>query len=163
MNVAADWLPDSTQFSQSDVTTQDLCGLGISCTALNDPITSEWSDGPTIALEPAPWSSDSEPLPMLVRTLAHQAGWLQDGQWMLPMERPEGLSDERPWVEVLVTNYAGNGGGYVAHWIERVADDSVQAIAHRLYADSITPSGYTSQGYMCARGTVAGQIKTLCP
>ena len=163
MNVAADWLSESTQISQSDVTTQELCGLGISCTILDEPIDSEWSEGPTIDLETAPWPNDSEPLPMLVRTLARQAGWLQDGEWMLPLERPEGLSDERPWVEVLVTNYAGNGGGYMAHWIERVADDSVQATVHRLYSDAIAPSSFTSQGYMCARGAATGQIRALCP
>ncbi|NEQ55584.1 MAG: hypothetical protein F6K11_36645 [Leptolyngbya sp. SIO3F4] len=127
MNVAADWLSESTQITESDVSMNPICGLGTGCAELDNLFDSEWSDGSTVALATAPWESDSEPLPMLMRAVAAQAGWLQDGQWTMPNEIPEGISDERPWVEVLVTNYAGNGGGYTAHWIERVADDSVSA------------------------------------
>ncbi|MEM6253418.1 MAG: hypothetical protein AAF821_10895 [Cyanobacteria bacterium P01_D01_bin.156] len=163
MNVAADWLTESTQISESDVATNPSCGLGIGCADLDDLIASEWTDMPAVALETAPW--DSETLPTLVRGVATQAGWMQAGEWTMPMEVPEGISDERPWVEVLVTNYAGNGGGYMAHWIERVADDSVRAQVYQLYYDPASgeTDGYGSRGYVCARGAEAGQVKAICP
>ncbi|MEO0867262.1 MAG: hypothetical protein AAFY17_02215 [Cyanobacteria bacterium J06642_11] len=164
MNVAADWLSDATQSSSSDVTANPSCGLGDGCAELDDPFDREWADIPAPVFETAPWDSDSDPLPTLVRALAHQAGWMQDGWWTMPNEIPEGISNERPWVEILVTNYAGNGGGYTAQWIERAADDSVRAVVHQLY---YTPERVTdtiaSQGYICARGTDAGKVRTLCP
>ncbi|NEQ51931.1 MAG: hypothetical protein F6K11_17635 [Leptolyngbya sp. SIO3F4] len=64
----------------------------------------------------------------------------------------------------MVTNYAGNGGGYTAHWIERVADDSVSAEVYQLYYDSERMSeGLASQGFICARGTDVGKIRAVCP
>lgn len=159
MNVTADWLSESTQVSQSEVTLNPTCGLGLGCAglAVDD---SEWSQEHLVGMAVAPWESSSDPLPGMVRTLAQQAGWLQES-WAMPVEVPEGINDERPWVEVLITNYPGNGGGYLAQWIERVADDSVRAVVHQLYVDSMT-DGIISRGYVCARGTDAGQIKAVC-
>ncbi|MEZ5479784.1 MAG: hypothetical protein R3E95_20595 [Thiolinea sp.] len=49
----------------------------------------------------------------LLRALAQQTDWLQEENgrylWITP-EMPEGTGPERPWVEVTVDNYAGNGG-----------------------------------------------------
>ncbi|MEM9217358.1 MAG: hypothetical protein AAGD25_23850 [Cyanobacteria bacterium P01_F01_bin.150] len=163
MNTAASWLSGSTQISESDVATNPICGLGVDCTDPDIPVDSEWTDSQTVTIAPVPWASDSDPLPTMVRSLAQQAGWLQDGQWITPREIPPGTSEERPWIEVLVTNYAGNGGGYVAHWIERAADDSVRATVHQLYYDGREPSGYVSRGYVCGRGDESGQIRAICP
>ena len=160
MNVAADWLPDSTYISQSDVSLNPPCGLGTGCASLETPNDSEWGSDTAIKLEAAPWDTENEPLYGAVRVLAKQAGWLQD-DWILPGEIPEGISAERPWVEVLVTNYAGNGGGYLAQWIERVADDSIRAQVHQIYTDGTDGSATT--GYLCGRGSRAGQISQICP
>ncbi|MBE9062400.1 hypothetical protein [cf. Phormidesmis sp. LEGE 11477] len=163
MNVAADWLSESTQMSTSAVAESPTCGLGTSCSVLYNPEVQEWNGESTVSLEMAPWASDSDPLPTMVRTLAEQASWLQNDFWTMPPEIPEGISSERPWVEVLVTNYPGNGGGYMAHWIERIADDSVQATVHRLFYDPEAISGFVSKGYICGRGAEAGQVRALCP
>ena len=164
MNVAADWLPDSTQTHQSDVTTNPICGLGLGCTALEEPDESAWTNETTLSLETAPWDQDNEPLYMMVRALAKKAGWLPNG-WVLPNEIPEGINTERPWVEVLITNYAGNGGGYMAQWIEHMADDSVRATVHQLYYDSawMEMEGSASTGYICGRQTSTEEIRALCP
>ena len=165
MNVAADWLPDSTYISQSDVSLDPPCGLGTGCASVETPDASDWGSDTAIKLEVAPWDAENEPLYGLVRALAKQAGWLQD-DWILPGEIPEGISAERPWVEVLVTNYAGNGGGYLAQWIERVADDSIRAEVHQIYTDdgaNEDTNGSATTGYMCGRGSQAGQIAQLCP
>ena len=163
MNVAADWLSESTQINTSPVTESPTCGLDTSCSALYDPTGQEWNGDSTVSPEMSPWPSDSDPLPAMVRTLSEQAGWLQNNFWTMPQEIPEGISDERPWVEVLLTNYPGNGGGYMAHWIEWGADDSVRATVHRLFYDLEAPSGLANEGYICGRGVEAGQIKPLCP
>ncbi|MEM8611929.1 MAG: hypothetical protein AAGF93_07910 [Cyanobacteria bacterium P01_H01_bin.105] len=164
MNVAADWIPDSTQISQSGVDLNPTCGLGLGCASLEAPNDlSEWGPNEAnIALDAAPWDTENESLYGLVRALAKQAGWLEDG-WILPSEIPEGISAERPWVEVLVTNYAGNGGGYMAQWIEYGADDSIRAKVYQIYVDDIGTSGNASTGYICGRGSRAGQISQVCP
>ena len=163
MNIAADWLSESTRTSTSAVTEGPICGLGTSCSALYNPEGQEWNGESTVSLEMAPWSSESDPLPAMVRTLAKQAGWLQNDFWAMPQEIPEGINDERPWVEVLVTNYPGNGGGYMAHWIEGGADDSVRATVYRLFYDQGGTSGFVSRGYLCHRGADAEQIMPICP
>ena len=164
MNVAADWLPESTQSHQSDVTTNPVCGLGLGCAALEVPNDSEWTNETTLSMNAAPWDEDSEPLYMIVRALAKKAGWLPDG-WMLPNEIPEGVNAERPWVEVLVTNYAGNGGGYLAQWIEPMADDSIRATVHQVYYDSawMEMESDASTGYICGRQNSPETIRALCP
>ena len=164
MNMAADWLPASTQIEQSVFDTATTCGLGLDCTAIEEPNNSTWATETTIDMDVAPWDSDNEPLYMLVRALAKQAGWLQE-DWILPNEIPEGISAERPWVEVLVTNYAGNGGGYLATWIEHTADDSIRSIVHQIYYEAtwMDMSGSASTGYVCSRGRGAGEIRPVCP
>ena len=161
MNVTADWLSESTQMSQSPVTSNPTCGLGLGCAELAAADIGDWGQEHMVAIAATPWKSSSDPLPGMVRTLAQQAGWLQES-WTMPAEVPEGISDERPWVEVLITNYPGNGGGYLAQWIERVADDSVRSTVHQLYLDPMD-NGIVSQGYVCARGADAGQLKAICP
>lgn len=168
MNVAAEFLPESTQVTQSAVETnpQD-CGIGIPCAALRNENNAEWTTENTIQLDAAPWETEIEPLYALTRALAQQAGWLQtdaiSGQWV-PGEIPEGVSQERPWVEVLVENYAGNGGGYMAEWVEPIADDSVSRIVHRInYFPEMHTEAFATQGFICARGEAAGQIRSLCP
>ena len=163
MNVAADWLSEATVTSWSGVETNPMCGLGLGCASLEVPSNSEWANETMIPMTAAPWDRANEPLYMMVRALAQQAGWLQQG-WTMPNEMPEGIGNEHPWVEVLITNYPGNGGGYLGQWIERGADDSIRATVHQIYYDDwMEMNGSASTGYMCGRGSDAGEIRTLCP
>ena len=168
MNVTAEFLSEATQATQSAVATNaQICGLGIACAALRGEENAEWATETTIPLEAAPWDAHVEPLYALTRALAQQAGWLQTNgmreQWTSQMP-PEGVSEERPWVEVLVENYAGNGGGYLAEWVERVADDSVSANIHRIYYfPEMRTEAFAQKASVCARGEAEGQIRSLCP
>ena len=164
MNVAADWLPESTQRHQSDVTTNPVCRLGLGCRDLEASNDGEWANETTLSMESAPWDTEREPLYLIVRALAKKAGWLPDG-WGLPGEIPEGIDAERPWVEVLVTNYAGNGGGYMAQWIEHSADDSIRATVHQIYYDPawMEMDSSASTGYICGRQNSTDTIRALCP
>lgn len=169
MGIAADFLAEETQLGQLPVDSPaPICAFGTSCSALYVP--SEFGQSANslgITLESAPWASngaDSEVLHDLVRSLAKQAGWLEgDGaqsQWRQP-EMPEGISDERPWVEVQVDNYIGNGDGYSAQWIERVSDDSIRAVVHQV--TTVRGSAMASEGVICNRGEGAGELREICP
>lgn len=169
MGIAADFLAEETQIGQLPIgSPAPTCAFGTSCGALSVPSEYEPSaNSLAVTLESAPWTSngeDSEVLYDLVRSLAKQAGWLEgDGaqsQWRQP-EMPEGISDERPWVEVQVDSYLGNGDGYGAQWIERVSDDSVQAVVHRVLA--VRGSAIASEGVICNRGEDAGELRDICP
>ena len=162
MNVAADWLSEATVTNWSGVDTNPTCGLGFGCASLEVP-SDEWAGETTLAMEAAPWDRANEPIYMMVRALAQRAGWLKQG-WTMPNEIPEGTGNERPWVEVLITNYPGNGGGYLAQWIERGADDSVRATVHQIYYDDwMEMEGSASTGYLCQRGSNTSDVRTLCP
>ncbi len=168
MGLSADLLTEATQISQSPVEQNLICGDGLGCATLRyDDGNAEWATESIIQLEAAPWETQIEPVSAMTRALAKQAGWLQangaDTEWNHG-EIPEGISAERPWIEIFVENYIGNGGLYFAEWTERVADDSVSAIVHRVYYNpGAGTEAYAFTGYMCARGEDAGQIRSLCP
>lgn len=169
MGIAADWLPESTQLTQSSLT-RDLPGCvaqDVCADAMPDE-DAEWAVESTIQLAKAPWETEVEPLYAMVRALANQAGWLQvngsSEQWQ-PGEIPEGTTNrDRPWVAIQVSNYAGNGGFYVAEWIERVADDSIASIIHRVYYNpNMGTEAFAVQSVICARGVDTGKIRAVCP
>ena len=167
MGVSAHLLPESVQLTQSAVENNPTCGLQLECAALRYEDDAEWAIESIIQLETAPWETEIEPVYAMIRALAQQAGWLQENgigkQWN-PGEIPEGISEERPWVEILVENYIGNGGVYFAEWIERVADDSVSGIVHRLYySPAAGVEASAKQSFICARGDDAGKLRSLCP
>ncbi|MDB9529467.1 hypothetical protein PN498_25985 [Oscillatoria sp. CS-180] len=167
MGVAADLLPELTQFSKSLIVSNPLCGEALGCADLRHEDDAEWAVESSIQLEVAPWETDIEPVFAMTRALAKQAGWLQAndgyGQWDHG-EIPEGVSAERPWVEVFVENYIGNGGVYFAEWTERAADDSISAIVHRIYYfPNAEGEAQAHTGYVCARGPEAGTIRSICP
>lgn len=167
MGIAAELIPEFTLFSHSSVASNPLCAEGLGCASLRYGDAAEWASDSTIQLEAAPWETEIEPVFAMTRTLAKQAGWLQTNngydQWNHG-EIPEGSSAERPWVEVFVENYIGNGGVYFAEWTERVADDSVSAIVHRVYYfPNAEGEAQAYTGYICARGEDAGKIRSICP
>ena len=170
IDVAAQLDDTSVQRSQSAVSQNPRdCGLGFGCADLfNDAADSQWTKEQTLNLVRAPWEQEPNVVYAIVRGLAEQAGKLQlNGNEMVwtDGEIPEGLGQDRPWIEVLIDNYAGNGGDYQAHLIKYAADDSIRASVFRMYADGDSKEGnaIASQSYLCSRGNVAGKLRTICP
>ncbi|MEA5488852.1 hypothetical protein [Pseudanabaena sp. CCNP1317] len=169
MNVAANFEESSLQQSQSSVTQNPRdCGLGFGCADLfNEADDSQWVNEQKLNLVRAPWEQMPNNIYAMVRGLAEQSGKLQlngDEMFWTDGEIPEGISSTRPWIEVLIDNYAGNGGGYQAHWIQRAADDSIRASAFRMYTDErMEGNAIASRSYVCSRGNVAGKLRTRCP
>ncbi|MEM9006394.1 MAG: hypothetical protein AAGE59_23065 [Cyanobacteria bacterium P01_F01_bin.86] len=167
MGVSAHLLPESVQLTQSAVESNPACGPELGCAVLRYDDDGEWEAERFIQLEAAPWETAMEPAYAMVRALAQQSGWLQVNgireQWS-PPEVPEGIREEHPWVEILIENYIGNGGVYLAEWTERVADDSVSSVVHRVYYHSgAGAEAWATQSSICARGEDAGKIRSLCP
>ncbi len=171
MNVAAELLPDSVQRSQSNVSQnpQD-CGIGIGCAEIEFMGEGEhWTDERSIDLEFAPWEEFQNPNQAngrvygMVRSLAKQAGKIQSSGWV-DGEILESLGDERPWIEVLIDNRAGNSDNYQALWIEQAADDSIQASVYLMYSGTRSADrASVSRSYLCSRGGAAGQLRAICP
>ncbi|HPE62103.1 MAG TPA: VWA domain-containing protein [Thiolinea sp.] len=165
-NVNADLLVD--EVSHAEYPPEGSCGLLPDCTALwQDHEDSDWGISSTPVLQAAPWHQDDIGVPALVRTLAQQAGWLQEenGQyrWITP-EMPEGIGPGRPWVEVTIDSHAGNGGLLVADWMERVADDSVAAQLERVLYDPEQPESVQAfRANRCARGEQQDSARQTCP
>ncbi len=171
MNVAAELVPDSVQRSQSDVSQNPRdCGIGIGCADVEFMGEGEhWTDERSIDLEFAPWEELQNPNQAngrvygMVRGLAKQSGKIQSSGWV-DGEIPEGLSDKRAWIEVLIDNRAGNSDNYQALWIEHAADDSIQASVYLMYSgDRTANSAFVSRSSICSRGGVAGQLRARCP
>ncbi|ACA99293.1 hypothetical protein SYNPCC7002_A1296 [Picosynechococcus sp. PCC 7002] len=168
MGIAAELRPEYTE-SQTfpfESKTKESCDFVGNCTDLTflDFGGDEWRAAPTLAPEQAPWESESQSIYVLVRALAQQAGWYDPVLgWLPPTEVPEGTSDARPWVEILIDNYPGNGGGYQGVWLERVADDSVQQIVHGVFYEPTNPQIFTFESYRCRRTSPPGSLSLLCP
>ena len=126
---------------------------------LEEHLNGEWGKNTTVMLEKAPWESKLNPFPSMVRALAQKAGWFREGglykEWST-QEIPEGISENRPWLEVVLENQVGNGGGYVATWHDLVADDSIAQVLYSIYYDSgygdSIDKAQISTAVICGRG-----------
>ncbi|MEL6814182.1 MAG: hypothetical protein AAFP03_05125 [Cyanobacteria bacterium J06598_3] len=163
MGMAADVLPEATFISQSPMAENPDCGIDLACADLRMAPVIEPSNATDISPEIAPWETEVEPVYSLVRALATQAGWrTAAGSWSYA-EVPEGLSSDTPWVEIVIDNYIGNGDGYSAEWIERVADDSIRQVVHQIVYSDRPGIGQATTKYVCARGESAGELSDICP
>jgi hypothetical protein len=169
MNMVTYFEESSLQQSQSSVAENPRdCGLGFGCADLfNEADDSQWSNEQEINLVRAPWEQKPNAVYAMVRGLAEQAGNLElNGNEMVWIdgEIPEGIDQNRPWIEVLIDNYPGNAGGYQAYFIRRAADDSIRASVFRMYTDEMmSENAITSRSYVCSRGNVAGKLRSICP
>jgi hypothetical protein len=172
MNVSAELDPTSIKGTQSSVTQNPRnCGLGFGCAGLYSvPEDSQWTKDQEINLVRAPWEPKPHIIYGMVRGLAQQAGKLQlqgDEMVWIDGEIPEGVGKDRPWIEVLIDNYPGNGGGYQGYWIERWgADDSIRSLIKRMYANDETidtTTAIVSTSYVCSRTNPVGKLRTTCP
>ncbi|MCB1621573.1 MAG: hypothetical protein KDI44_12655, partial [Thiothrix sp.] len=166
-NVSAELLTDEVSHDEP-YQPDGACGRLTDCAALwQDHEDSDWGPSSTPILQAAPWHQNAIGAPALVRTLARQAGWLQEENgrylWITP-EMPEGTGPGRPWVEVTVDSHAGNGGLLVADWVERVADDSVAAQLVRVLYDPGQPASVQAfRASRCARGATQDSAQQTCP
>jgi hypothetical protein len=168
MNVAAELLPDYTRSQTFPFESKvgESCDFVGNCLDLSflDFGGDAWRTSASLVPTPAPWESEPEGIYALVRALAQQAGWYDPAMgWLLPQETPEGISDTRPWVEVFIDNYPGNGGGYQGVWLERVADDSVQQMVYGIFYDPVNPEIFTFESSRCHRTSPPGSLSPRCP
>lgn len=130
------------------------CGLQKDCAAMWVDDEGTWTRLKTVTLEQAPWDKTIHYPAAMIRALAQNTSWLQqhnkEWQWVTP-ELPEGLSAKRPWVEVVIDNYTGKGGIWVADWVERVMDDSVDRKLTRLMISEDEKTGTIYRAYLCQR------------
>lgn len=163
-NTAADLLAEDV--SNTPLSAPDKpCGLQPDCGQTWRDSEGDWGSPDTIKLEPSPWKTQSQ-LPQLLRAMAKQAGWLQKNgpsyQWVTP-EQPEGRNDKKTWVEITVDNYPGNGGMFLADWVESVMDDSISAKVIRIIQDPTTPTqAMVYSAYICGRGNNTNKIAQQC-
>ena len=162
--ITADPLEDEIKYSPNTLNKQ-ACGLQLHCNEMWDDTPAKWSKEKPIKLARAPWDKNLNLPAALVRALAQQTNWLQKQgkvwQWVTP-ELPEGINAKRPWVEVVIDSYTGNGGMVAADWIERVADDSVAQKVTRIMLGDDEVEGLVYQANRCARGNNKTLLQ-VCP
>lgn len=162
--ITADPLEDEIKYSPNLIN-QQACGLQLHCNEMWDDTPAKWSKEKPIKLERAPWDKNLNLPAALIRALAQQTNWLQKQgkvwQWVTP-ELPEGINAKRPWVEVVIDSYTGNGGMVAADWIERVADDSVAQKVTRIMLGDDEVEGLVYRANRCARGNTKTLLQ-VCP
>jgi len=174
MSIAADWRKESTQFTQfpleEDIACDTIAELQLKCAELmgRQIEDGKWEEAGRVSVDAAPWESEKAPLHSVVRILAQSAGKLKgsgNAAFWTNGEISESAFNLSPWVEVIVDNYPGNGGGYQGLWVERVDDDSISSVVHHVYYDGVgtEAQGLLRKGVVCRRGENAGKIQTSCP
>lgn len=121
-----------------------------------DASKGDWGKPKNVKLSKAPWETKLNAFPAMVRALAKETGWLKKNglveEWS-PMEIPEGMNEKTPWVEIVIDNQVGNGGGYVVEWHDLVSDDSISQTLYSLYSDNDNSDTASFQSaVLCARG-----------
>lgn len=155
-NNPSDFISEDTQY-QKIKPEKVTCGLLKNCSKLFESSNGSWSKPKNTTLEKAPWDKKLNTTAALARALAKEAGWLTSGyksfRWQ-EKEAPEGLNQGSPWVEVVIDNYVGNGGGYRATWHELVADDSISKELYSVYFGDGPSSLEASieKAVVCSRG-----------
>jgi len=142
----------------------EACGLQKSCTKLQEVVRGEWGKASSTTLSKAPWESKVDTFPAMLRVLEVKAGWLENNLWSA-QEIPEGMNGTTPWVEVVIDNHGGNGGGYSMLWQDLVSDDSITKTLYSIYYDEATPHAQADifSAVLCRRGENTTQPTQLCP
>jgi hypothetical protein len=131
----------------------DTCGLQKSCIQLYEDDSGDWGKETQVTLTKAPWESKIATLPAMVRVLAQKAEWVKSDVWR-PNEIPEGMNKHNPWVEVIIENHAGQGGGYLMEWHDLVSDDSIAKTLYRAHYDEASKKAEITiqTAVLCGRG-----------
>jgi len=163
MRTPASFVNEATDLTYRNYLEDDACGLQHSCTQLWEDDKGNWSREETTSLSASPWESQVNTLPSMLRTLEKKAGWLQQNGWSTP-EIPEEISQKRPWVELIIENHAGNGGGYLMEWYELVADDSIVKTLYRIYYDEASQNSkaIVQSAILCGRGGNTTKPTQIC-
>jgi hypothetical protein len=165
--MATHYVSEETKYETFD-TLNTPCGLQLNCMQQWKEDEGDWGKGSVVTLPKAPWESTLNPLPAMVRTLGKQAGWVQENglkieSWDTP-EIPEGMSDKNPWIDIVIENYTGNGGGYLMEWHSLVSDDSIKKTLYRVFYDeaSHTDKAMVYTSVLCHRNKNTLQPTQIC-
>ncbi|GEM_PF-3118059 len=164
---------NSTDFSEEDTKEHTInpdmesCGLQVSCTQTWEDIGGNWGNDSKMTLNKAPWEEDVLIAPAMVRALAKKANWIQkEGSkesWTLH-DIPEGLTEQTPWIEVFIENYAGNGGEYLAQWHDMESDESITQTLYQIKYDGNEANlALSSFAVLCAKGQQQDIPLQICP
>ena len=143
---------------------EEACGLKKSCTQLQENVGGDWGKASSTTISTAPWESKVNTFPAMLRALEVKAGWLENDVWS-PQEIPEGMNETTPWVEIVIENHGGNGGGYSMLWQDLVSDDSIAKTLYSIYYDEVTPNTQADlfSAVLCGRGDNTTRPTQLCP
>jgi hypothetical protein len=168
MRTPASFLEESVDLKYNVYLEEDTCGLQKSCIQLYEEVKGDWGKELHVTLTKAPWKQQVAPLPSMLRALAKKAGWVKKNgplieEWQ-PMEIPEGMNNTTPWVEVIIENHAGNGGGYLMEWHDLVSDDSIAKTLYRVYYDEASQRGSVllQSAVLCGRGKNTTKPTQMC-
>ena len=168
MRTPATFLEESVDLHYNVYLEEDTCGLQTSCIQLYEDVKGDWGNETPVTLTKAPWEQKITPLPSMLRVLAKKAGWVKKNgslieEWQA-MEIPEGMRNTTPWLEVIIENHAGNGGGYLMTWSDLVSDDSIARTLYQITYDKATqiPQAFIQSAVICARGNNTNKPTQMC-
>ena len=164
MRTPAALMEESLDLSYDVYLEDEECGLQKSCTKLQEDVGGDWGMASGTTLSKAPWESTINTLPAMLRALEVKAGWLKNNMW-IPQEIPEGMNETTPWVEVVIENHVGNGGGYSMLWQDLVSDDSIAKTLNNIYYDEATQNAQADifSAVLCGRGENTSKPTQMCP
>ena len=168
MRTPATFLEESVDLHYNVYLEESACGLQKSCIQLYEEVKGDWGNEIPVNLTKAPWEQKITPLPSMLRELAKKAGWVKKNgslieEWQA-REIPEGMNGTTPWLEVIIENHAGNGGGYLMTWSDLVSDDSIAKTLYQITYDKATqlPQAYIQSAVICARGNNTNKPTQMC-
>jgi len=156
-------MEESLDLSYDVYLENEACGLQKSCTQLQENVGGDWGKASSITLSKAPWESKVNTFPAMLRALEVKAGWLENDVWSA-QEIPEGMNEKKLWVEIVIENHGGNGGGYSMLWQDLVSDDSIAKTLYSIYYDEATQNAQAdlSSAVLCGRGENTSKPTQMC-
>jgi len=73
------------------------------------------------------------------------------------------LTNDTPWVEIIIDNHLAIKGSYTAEWHDLVSDDSIAKTLYSIYVDDDeTDYALINSAVICGRGDDVDKIKQIC-
>lgn len=170
MRTPATFLEESVDLQYNNMYLEEAtCGLQKSCIKPYEEVKGDWGKETPVTLAKAPWEQKITLLPSMLRALAKKAGWIKKNGSLIEawqaMELPEGMRNMTPWIEVVIENHVGNGGGVLMTWSDLVADDSIAKTLYRAYYDeaSQNSNALVQSALLCTRGKNTTNPTQMCP
>lgn len=146
---------------------REPCGLQVSCTQTWEDRGGNWGNDRKTILAKAPWDKEVSIAPAMVRALAKKANWIQkegNHESWIGHDIPQGLTEQTPWIEVFIENYAGSGGEYLAQWHDMESDESITQTLYQIkYDGNEAHLALSSFAVLCAKGQQRDIPLQICP